>query len=435
MSACLSDQKNSIRQLTHQQSGHTLHHNGVFSSDGRWVVFDGRNHDTAIGQTTEIGMVDIQTGELRVVYRTAHPTEFGPGVGAASFSPVANTVIFIHGLVGANQAKPYGFTRRTGVAVELSHPRLPIHMDARDLHFPYTPGSLRGGTHSHCWSPDGRLISFTYNDDLVEPDLRTVGLMLDAGNPVRTDALTGNNNGLYYAVVVADVVAEPEAGSDQIGKAFDECWLGREGYINQRGEQVPYAIAFQGNTVDRHGQIITEIYLVDIDTAAILRDSSAVGSLGQRPQVPVGLQQRRLSRSLKGLSSVRHWLRSSPDGRYIYALAEDDRGLTQLIRCEVATGKLDYLTRNAFSITNPFNSSPDGTQIVFVANNNIYLLELSNLKVRPITHMGSGAGQIVGAPGFSPDGQTIIFNQYLPAADQATEYLQILAVKLGKPTQ
>src|SRR5690606_34267035 len=112
--------------------------------------------------------VHVKTGEVKELYHTENQTEYGPGVGAAAFSPVEKKVIFIHGIRNANAERPYGFTRRTGVAVHLETPGKPVLMDARDVTEPYTPGALRGGTHAHSWSGDGQWLSFTYNDHILE---------------------------------------------------------------------------------------------------------------------------------------------------------------------------------------------------------------------------------------------------------------------------
>ncbi|MEA7538899.1 DUF3748 domain-containing protein, partial [Salmonella enterica subsp. enterica serovar Virginia] len=36
-----------------------------------------------------------------------------------------------------------------------------------DITAPYTPGALRGGSHVHVFSPNGELVSFTYNDHVL----------------------------------------------------------------------------------------------------------------------------------------------------------------------------------------------------------------------------------------------------------------------------
>lgn len=428
---CVSElKKGEIVQLTDSRRGHMLHHNGVFSKNNQWIVFDTRNDETKIGETSEIGIVNPFTGEEKIIYHTYKPTKYGPGVGAASFSPKEDRVIFIHGLSTANKEKPYGFTRRTGVAIDINKPFEGIFMDARDITFPFTSGSLRGGTHSHCWSPDGKLISFTYNDEFVDPDLRVVGVMFDAGYCIFPDSIEGNNKGELYASIVTDVTSNPRTGSDEINKAFDECWVGNNGYINQEGNEILYAVAFQGNTKNESGEIITEIFVVDVDTSSMLKDTNSVGQLGERPKVPEGIQQRRISRTEKGLSSVRHWLRSSKDGLFIYALAEDNKGVVQLIKCHINTGEIDYLTHNSFSVTNPFNVSTDGSKIAFIGENNVYLLDLDTNSLRQITNNKGGEDIIVGAPVFSRDDNILVFNQYT-LDKKEDSFIQIKAVYLG----
>lgn len=427
MNSCVSEKKEkAIVQLTQTASGHTLHHNGVFSPDGQWIVFDGRNDDTRIGETSVIGVVNIKTGEERVIYQTKNPTQYGPGVGAASFSPVADRVIFIHGLINADKEKPYDLSRRTGVTIDLERPLQPVFMDARDVTAPYTPGALRGGTHSHCWSGDGRMISFTYNDALVEPDLRTVGVMFDAGHPVLVDSSEGNNSGQYYAAVITDVVPEPHPGSDEISRAFDECWVGRSGYTNAAGQRVSYAIAFQGNTRNEKGEMVTEIFIATIDPVAILNDTAVVGVKGERPHVPKGVRVQRITRTEKGLSHVRHWLRASPDGQFIYALAPDDKGIAQIMRFATNSGQASFLTQNATPVDYSFNLNKEGNQIAYVTSNNVYLLDLLTNKNRQLTFNEPNDLKVVGAPSFSPDGHLLVYNQYRSMEQQ--QFLQLMTV-------
>ena len=148
-------------QLTNDSYGHLLNSTQVFSPDDEWIVYDTRNDDGGIGVTGSIEMVNVKTGKVQALYRTEHQTEYGPGVGAATFSPVDPTVLFIHGIRNADKERPYGFTRRTGVAIRTDHPFKPIFMDARNIVPPFTPGALRGGSHAHSWSGDGKWISFT----------------------------------------------------------------------------------------------------------------------------------------------------------------------------------------------------------------------------------------------------------------------------------
>ena len=418
LNSCMISNKNS---LTVSPAGHTLHHSGVFSKDGQWLVFDGRNDDTKIGETSTIGIVNVETGEEKIIYKTKNQTVYGPGVGAVSFSPAEDKVIFIHGLPDANKEKPYAMSRRTGVGIDLSHPQSPFFYDARDIRFPYTPGSLRGGTHSHGWSPDGQLISFTYNDELTEADLRVVGVMIPSPK-ITVEPAAGNNEGTMFSAIVTDVVKNPAPGSDEINKAFDECWVGKNGYMLKSGEHVPYSIAFQGNVLNIEGKQITEVFVVDIDPEKILTDPEAVGKAGERPHVPKGIQQRRITFSEKGLSDTRHWLRSSPDGKFIYALAKDQEGHNQIIQIEIATGTITLLTHNDFSIDYSFNLNKEGNKIAYVAQNSVYVLDLTKGISSKIGN--EEKGKIVGAPSFSPRDPLLVFNQYMKDKN-GEDYLQI----------
>lgn len=425
LNSCMISNNNNLTVLP---SGHTLHHNGVFSKDGKWIVFDGRNDDTKIGETPTIGIVNVKTGEEKTIYKTHNQTVYGPGVGAVSFSPVEDKVIFIHGLADANAEKPYAMSRRTGVGIDIKKPYLPFFYDARDVNSPYTPGSLRGGTHSHCWSRDGQLISFTYNDELTESNLRVVGVMLPYSQEVKVNTTAGNNGGMMFSAIVTDVVSNPAPGSDEINKAFDECWVGKNGYTSNTGTHIPYAIAFQGNVLNKEGKQITEVFVVDIHPDKILGDPEAVGQAGERPRVPKGIQQRRITFSEKGLSDTRHWLRSSSDGKFIYALAKDQKENNQLVQIELSSGKITFLTANDFSIDFSFNLNNNGNKIAYVAQNSVYLFDFtkgSSLKIS-----NTEKGKIVGAPSFSPDDRLLVFNQYIKDQN-GVEFLQIRKVDIS----
>ena len=146
-------------QLTSDNHGHLLNTSQCFSKDDQWIVYDGRNVDDGIQQNGTIAMVHVKTKEIRTLYTTSHQTEYGPGVGAVTFSPVEDRVLFIHGIRNADKENPYGYSRRTGVSVLINKPGIGEFLDARNIAPPFTPGALRGGTHAHSWSADGKWIS------------------------------------------------------------------------------------------------------------------------------------------------------------------------------------------------------------------------------------------------------------------------------------
>src|SRR5690606_5335563 len=85
-------------QLTSGKQGHFLNSTQVFSPDDSWIVYDTRNDDGGIGVTGSIAMVNVKSGEIAQLYHTANQTKYGPGVGAATFNPTENMVLFIHGI-------------------------------------------------------------------------------------------------------------------------------------------------------------------------------------------------------------------------------------------------------------------------------------------------------------------------------------------------
>lgn len=418
-----------IEQLTASAQGHMLHHNNVFSFDDRYIVFDGRNDETEIGQTSVIGVVDLKNGEEKIIYETSDPKDYGPGVGAASFHPNDYRVVFIHGLKSASMDLPYDITRRVGVEVHLESPQKKIHLDARDIISPYLPGSLRGGTHSHMWSGDGDFVSFTYNDEKTDPHLRSVGVMFPTKKGLTVKNVAGNNNGSMYAVLISEVKDSPEPGSDEIDKAFDECWVGKSGYIDANHQQVEKAVAFQGNTKSKHGDVHTEIFIVDIDTTKINLDIYSVHEENGRPRPPDGIVQRRLSYTQRGLSDLRHWLRSSPDGQFIYALAKDNMGNNQIISCHTQSGEVTYLSAFDFSIDSPINIDEQGDCITFIAKNNVYVFDIEKGRLWKLTDYSSGGTELTGAPVFSRNGKMIAFNR-LMEHEKGKEYLQIFVIYL-----
>ncbi len=411
-------------QLTSSEIGHTLNTGQVFSANNDWIVFDNRNNDGDIKITGSIGIVNVKTGEEKTIYTVSNQTQYGPGVGAASFSPKENKVIFIQGIRNADEQRPYDFTRRTGVAIQIDTPEQPIFMDARNIERPFTPGALRGGTHAHSWSGDGKMISYTYNDYVIEQlaktnpkvkDLRTIGLMFPKKVQVPNISNLENNNGEMFAVLAATVVENPKFGSDEIDKAFDECWIGKEGYVKSDGTPQRKAIAYQGNVKDSKGNTITEIFVADIvdDLASSEFDESIAGTENTRPNVPNGIGQRRVTFTEKGAKGPRHWLRSSADGSQIFFLSEDDKGLIQVYAVSPNGGVFKQITNNDFSITSPINISPDGSYLSYIADQSVFITEVSAGVSERLTSKYAAPEQLNGAVVWSNDGNTLAFNRYV----------------------
>jgi len=433
--ACTSQTNYKEVQLTHDKSGHTLHNTQCFSKDDQWLVFDTRNQDDQIISTSSISMVNVHNGNIKPLYQTPHPSPYGPGVGAATFSPVADTVLFIHGISNADQQHPYGITRRSGVAIDINHPFHPIHMDARDITPPFTPGALRGGTHAHTWSGDGQWISFTYNDFLLgEPDrpdtsihdLRTVGVMVPGQKVTVKDANTIENfSGEKFTVLVTKVTDHPQPGSDEINKAFDECWIGTAGYQKGNGVQQKRAIAFQGNVLDEKGNSKTEVFVADLpeNITQALPGLPLEGTSGTRPNVPAGVTQRRITFTQHGIQGPRHWLRSTPSGSLIGFLAKDSNQVVQVFAVSPNGGAIRQITFGQNPVEGPFNFSPDGNWVAYLAGNNVHIHHLFTPETQQLTHYPTHGNKAAGSVIWSHNGHLLAYNRYV------NDFLQILLLE------
>lgn len=434
-----NDQFNTM-QLSHGKGGHTIHNTECFSPDDQWIVFDTRNNDTLIGSTGNISMINTHTGVLRELYHTKHQTIYGPGVGAATFSPTANHVIFIHGIQNADKNNPYGFTRRTGVAIDIAKPFHPIFMDARDITPPFIPGALRGGTHAHNWSGDGKWISFTYNDYIMQQmekkdsavkDLRTIGVMVPGHVHVPYDASEENNSGEMFSVVVSKVIQNPQPGSDEIDKAFDEGWIGVNGYQKSDGSWQHRAIAFQGEITNADGTKKTEVFVVDMpeDLTKARPGKPLEGTATSRPNVPEGVSQRRLTYTTNGIQGPRHWLRCTPDGKLIAFLSKDNNDVIQLFGVSPNGGKITQLTFNPYSVQGPFNFSPDGKYLAYLADNSVFVTDVKTGNSKRLTQRSSIEEPVVGSVVWSNHGAMLAFNKYVKDHKTNEVFLQIFIIK------
>lgn len=427
-------------QLTHDTWGHTLNNTQVFSSDDQWIVYDTRNLDTELGKTCCIRILNVQTGEDRLLYQTQNQTNFGPGAGAATFSPTHNRVLFLHGLRNADSLLPYAMSRRTGVAIDIDQPQKPHFLDGRDVTAPFTPGALRGGTHAHQWSGDGQRISFTYNDAVLEKlattnprvaDLRMVGVLVP-GKRVQVAGGTNQDefSGEEFAVVVTRVTEVPQPGSDEIDRAFDETWIGRTGYLKPDGSTQRRALAFQGNVRNATNQTVTEIFVADLpdDLTQSLPGQPLEGTPTTRPNPPAGVSQRRITFSEKGIEGPRHWLRSTSDGTLIGFLAKDSAGLVQLFVVSPNGGSTRQLTNQPFSIQTPFNFSPDGNQVAYTADNSVFITDLRTGKSQRLTPRSTDADAPINGVIWSNQGDRLVYNRYVSTAQG--RYIQIFQVQI-----
>ncbi len=103
-------------------------------------------------------------------------------------------------------------------------------------------GGVAWGTHVHVFSPDGKWLSFTYNDHVmheldVQLDQRNVAIAVPIG-PVNVSPKIHfrEYSGDYFCCVVTRTTQQPKPSSDEISRAYEEGWVGQKGYQKENGE-------------------------------------------------------------------------------------------------------------------------------------------------------------------------------------------------------
>jgi hypothetical protein len=402
---------------------------GVWSPDGEWIAYDVRSD--ASGDKFDgarIERVRVATGEVRVLYEAKN----GAHCGVVTFHPREGRVVFILGPEHPTSEWSYGPYHRQGAIVEVDRPGVAVNLDARDLTAPFVAGALRGGSHVHVWAPAGDWVSYTYEDhtlagytdetDEHEMNLRNVGVSV----PDRTVAVDRddprNQDGTHFSVLVTRTTGRPRPGSDDIKKAFEEGWVGTNGYVRADGRRQERALAFQGHVVTAKGETVAEVFIADLPADLTQPgDGPLAGTATRRPCPPRGVVQRRLTqtteRKYPGIQGPRHWLRTSPDGGRIGFLMKDDAGVVQLWTVSPNGGAPVQVTRNPWPVASGFTWSPDGRWVAHVMDNSVCVTEMATGRTTRLTARSDDAG----APRpeacvFSPDGRSIAFVRRKPEA-------------------
>lgn len=399
-------------QLTSGPGGRILTNVNVWSPDGEWIAYDTRSDpagDTFDG--TRIEMVHVRTKEVRVLYESKN----GAHCGVVTWHPTEPKVVFILGPEHPTPDWLYGPTHRQGVIVDARSPGVAANLDARDLTPPFTPGALRGGSHVHVFSPDGRLVSFTYEDHVLatgtgDSNQRTVGVSV-IGRPVRVPRThPRNHDGEAFSVLAA------RTGGD-LTRAFEEAWVGANGYVRPDGTRQRYALAFQGHVRTAAGETISEVFLADLpDDLSAPSDGPLEGTATRRPAPPRGMTQRRLTFT-KGLAGPRHWLRSSPDGTRIGFLMADDAGVVQLWTVSPTGGPPVQVTRNAHPVASAFTWHADGRRVAFVMDGSVCVTDVATSATTRLTPRTAYPPRPEACV-FSPDGSRIAFVRWVDGANQ-----------------
>ena len=420
-----------MRQITFSPYNKTLTNCNVWTQDGNRIVFDVRSdREGSAFDGTRIESINVETGETEVLYRSFN----GACCGVATCSQADDRIVCIHGPENPTADWHYGPTRRWGTILHSNGKTETL--DGCQLASPFVPGSLRGGSHVHVFSGDGTWISFTYQDELLrwwdenrplephDPDQRNVGVSVPITPAPICLHHPRNHTGTHFSVLVSRTVAKPQPGSDEIEKAYEDAWVGTNGYVKPNGKCQKKAIAFLGDLVSSNGKKFTEVFLVDLpdDPAEMQRegDGPLAGTETRRPLPPKNVTQKRLTftetRKFPGIQGPRHWVRSSPDGSQIAFLFRGDHGIVQLGSVSPNGGEITAITNNPWSVESAFTWSPDGRSIAYVMNRSVFLTTgIGETKQRTIrlTPQAKNADDtpLPLAVVFSPDGQRIAFQK------------------------
>jgi hypothetical protein len=410
------------RQLTTAPHGHILTNTNVWCADGHWIAYDVRSDaEGALFDGDRIERVNVDTGAVEVLYRAKN----GAKCGVVTCHPTDDKVVFLLGPENPTPEWSYGPAHRQGVVVDCNNPGVATCLDARDLAEPFTPGALRGGTHVHVVSPDGKWVSFTYNDDLVAKDQRNVGVSW-LGHRVRAGpGHARNHDGAAFSVLLTRTTAHPRPGSDEIRRAFEDGWIVEDSPT--KSSDWPHrnvvAIAFQGEVIATDGRAISEAFIVDLPTdPTAAGDSALQGTKDQLPAPPAGVRQRRLTftaeRKYPGLSGPRHWLRCSPGSQRIAFLMKDDAGIAQLWTIFPDGGDPVQLTHNPWPIASAFTWSPHGRLIAHAMDASVCVTDTTTGQTRRLTPKDEQHPPRPEACAFSPDGSQIAYVKTIDSFNQ-----------------
>ncbi|MBC8344661.1 MAG: DUF3748 domain-containing protein [Candidatus Marinimicrobia bacterium] len=422
-------------QLTFGSYNHSLDNNDNFSPDGQWLVYDTRKEDGGIRMGQTIERVHISSGKIDTVYTAPNMSEYGPGLGAVSYNPTKDQVIFIHGLLDPTKEEPYTFTRRFGAIVNIGEPHNMIVLDARDVTFPFTKGALRGGTHRHEFSGDGKWVGYTYNDAIMalnypEKNLRTIGVSR-IGNTVNVNSIDRKHfSGISETVVAVKVTQNPEYGSDEISHAADDSWVGKSGYIDKNGN-LQRARAFLGEVRSQSNQKVKELFIVDMPEDLDLSNESmeVAETLSGLPTPPKSFNQRRLTWTAEtqfpGCSGI---VRSSPDGNKMAYLSRDKHGVQQVFLMSPIGGKPTQLTSFDSSVQSGVRWNSNGTHICFVWNNAIVIANVNDGSWKQIIQP---IQEEISALVWNSDDSTIAYNKNVYDENAGKSFAQIFTINVN----
>ena len=366
-------------RLTDSPANKVITNAGAWTPGGDALVFDTRS--TPSGDRfdgTTIGRVTL-SGRAEVLFRSGAGTDYpGAGCGVVTHHPARGEVAFI---LGPTAPERDGFTysaaRRQGVLLNTATGAL-SPLEARDLTFPATPGSLAGGTHVHQYHPSLPWVSFTYDDhprDRLGTNARTVAVC-ELGRPVELDparrlASPRSHSGSAYASALAAPPAQ-RLGGRRLLRACEEAWLAVPGGL---------ALAF----------------LAELDGGTEVAVATWPGPLASPPRLdpalpfapPAAVELRLLSdfagRGAPGVGGPRHWPRSHPGGTWVACLRVLDRAEGAKLWLVPVNGGGPRPVPHAGAVESAFTVHPDGERIAAVVSGRVRLVDVRTGRVEALT--------------------------------------------------
>jgi hypothetical protein len=227
-------------------------------------------------------------------------------------------------------------------------------------------------------------------------------------------------------MLVSETTPCPHPGSDEINRAYEEGWIGREGYLKPDGSRQRWALAFIGDTLSARGEKHPEIFVVDLprndEDYRQAGDKPLQGTPEMLPAPPAGVKQRRITFTENGIAlQPRHWLRVSPDGAKIAFLMQDETGVVQVWTVSPNGGAPAQISHSESGIQSAFSWSQDGKSLALVCDNSVMRLDMESGKMQRLTQR-SEIAPCADAVVYSPDGSKVAFMR------QCNGYAQICVV-------
>ena len=323
--------------------------------------------------------------------------EAAPGVGAASYHPSEDKVIFMSGpdVRDIPNSGYYSLKNRTAIEVSGDGAQYSIRLECRDIKNKKTlPGSHRGSTHRDQYSKNGFRIGFTYDDFLNQNYDRTIGFLQES-----------NKAPLNYTHYFSLILRPAQKGFSKAGeleKAYDDSWIDNAGElkafigkvraVNGRdyeeslftahipqnidlstansGSEHEYPTAAKGISITRlthsksakgvvrGSQCGTMIAYLDLDKNGI-QQVFIIPTTGSDLSTDITKQPRQLT-SFKSDASSPRWGRFD---RYIYSISQGNIAQTEILN-DFSLGKTIILTDDNL-IRSQLVVSPDGQKLAY----------------------------------------------------------------------